>query len=202
MNNRKDEFIQLQNINRLTRNKSVNYEVTGYANTFGTNKLRYIKTGQSQMDPVKQRMYVLFPEGKRMLWHTHPHNAGYWPSFEDLTHGGGYPNSPLNVLFTKYGTWIYNGFIYSNSKRVGALFHSLNEIWTVMHNNMLRIWCANKVSPNEIMNIFNKFISDSNKIGYDIEFVPNFSSTDNNIQNHIKRVQNSISPRFNNVKHK
>jgi len=185
--------VSLTDINRKTRNRTVNYETVGY---FDKN-MKFVQTGVSQMNQAVGRMYVNFPSnnGKSygMLWHTHPHNAGFWPSIEDLYHGGYFGTHPVNVLFTRYGAWIYKGF---KSKPNNDQKYNIQLIWNKFHSFMLTVYVDTHLEG--IKKQINKFLSSMKETGYHIEFVEHFNSSEYNNDEYTQKLHNKISKTLNN----
>lgn len=172
----------------------INYEIAGFFKKNNNQRLRFYKTGVSKIDPVSQRKYVLFPTNKgEMLWHTHPPMDGFWPSMEDLRFGGmiqGQTRRRMNVLFGKYGTWIYKGFVDTPDNR---LVITLQNKWLAFHKKMEQL---TQVKPSwsvdDVMNCIVDFTRFANTmLGYHIEFIPNFRNE--NIDSYSQTVYNKLS---------
>lgn len=176
----------MRNINRLVRGADVTHETVGYMNNAST--MRLVQTGVSNTNPQNGRKYVRFPEKGRIKWHTHPHTDGFWPSFEDIVQGYNDKKGTINVLFTRYGTWVFKGF-----GRVPDQFHHdlLYHNWHWMHIVMQKRTSQENWTDAEIMSYIGHFEQILNKIGYHIEFVPNFKSMD--IDKYTQLVQNRIA---------
>lgn len=177
-------LVTMNNIERAVRSPNVNYETVGYINT---SNLRMYQTGVSQRDPKNGRKYVEFPQQQRIRWHTHPHTDGFWPSFEDLNHGYN-DQGVLNVLFTRFGTWLFRGF-----GKVPDRFHHdlLYQNWYWLHLVLQTRTSTPGWTEVEMMKYVDYFVNIVNRIGYHIEFVPNFKSMD--MDKYTQLVQDWIS---------
>lgn len=182
--------VSLTNINRKTRNKDIDYETVGY---FGKN-MKFVQTGVSQMNKTVDRMYVTFPtkDGKSygMLWHTHPYNAGWWPSYEDLKHGGYKIERPVNVLFTRFGTWIYKGF---RSKPAIKQQRYMHTHWKDFHTFMMKVTTEKEFNGDRIKHGIKQFIHTLKQEGYHIEFEEHFNSSESNNDEYTRKLYSKIS---------
>lgn len=175
--------ITMNQVRHYVNSPEVDFETVGYMNQ----DMRIIQTGVSQTNDRNGRRCVKFPENKTIKWHTHSHKDGFWPSFEDLHHG--YQEKDLHVLFTRFGTWLFRGF----GKQPDTFHHDLmyqHWFWfnLVMTNRTSQVW-----TEPEIMVYVNHFVNFANRIGYHVEFLPNFKSLDMNkytqlVQNRITRL--------------
>jgi hypothetical protein len=188
-------FIHLHTIDPL-----VTYETAGYFRK-NNNKLRFYKTGVSNMDPVNQRRRVYFPYHKSwLLWHTHTIKDGFWPSLEDLRYGGIMQgqtfNTQVNVLFTTYGTWIYKGFSsFPSDRHIRVLHNKWNDFSTKMEK---LTGSGTKEEPRNQWIIkdvdrcivdFLKFLNDM--LSYHITFISNFKNE--HIESYSQKVYAHIS---------
>lgn len=175
--------VNMRNIDRLVRGNNTKHETAGYMNA----SMRLFQTSVSKTNPKNGRKYVEFPEKGSIKWHTHPTTDGFWPSFEDLVQGYN-DKRTINVLFTKYGTWVFLGF-----GRVPDQFHHdlLYQNWNWLHVVLEIRTSHQQWTDTEIMQYINHFTHILNKIGYHIEFVPNFKSMD--IDKYTQLVQHRIA---------
>ena len=174
--------VDMRNINRYVKSPDVHYETVGYINS----SMHMVQTGLSNTN-ASGRKYVRFPEKGKIKWHTHPHSDGFWPSFEDLNRGYN-DQGIVNVLFTRFGTWLFLGF-----GRIPDQFHHdlLYHNWYWMHMVLEKRTSQTDWTETEIMTYIDYFVNIANKIGYHIEFVPNFKSM--NIDKYTTIVQNRLS---------
>ena len=156
------------------------HEIGGY---FTMDKsVRFYKTSESCFAPGNTRMSIKFPPNKTLYWHTHPPNAGWWPSVEDLLR-----NDKTHVLFTKFGTWIW----YASESFVAP--ESVYAIWNGFHKYMELI-TQSYWTPERIMDKIKVFERNVKKCcKKEITFVPLFYyQSENDIQNHVEIVKKML----------
>lgn len=118
-------LIDISDIHKHTQNTNINYEIGGVF-TQTNNTLKFYVTSMSNPQN-KNRMFVSLPT-QGMIWHTHPPNAGFWPSFEDINR-----HNPKHILFSKYGVWIFNNNpLKNNPKKVNQMRLSYQPFHTFL----------------------------------------------------------------------
>ena len=157
--------IDISEIHRHTQNRNVNYEIGGFF-THTNNALKFYvnSVGNPQN---KNRMFVsLRTHG--MIWHTHPPNAGFWPSFEDINR-----HNSKHILFSKYGVWIFdNNPLKNNKNKVNEMKKRYREFHTELEEITQR---KNGWNPREVETLIQLFIGIMKKsFGFKIEFIPNW----------------------------
>ena len=153
-------IISVSKIHEHTQTPNINYEIGGTFRMLSDGALLFNKKTYSTMRPGNDRMSIqLTGEKNQMVWHTHPHNAGWWPSYEDITR-----DDKIHMLFTKYGTWVFK-----NGKGIVVGYSS----WHMFHEYMLRV--GSDFSVHEVyaeIQRFSAFVKQSYNL--DITFVPYF----------------------------
>ena len=84
--------------------KPTSTEVGGYFEVY-RNRLRFTKTSTVLFDGHNGRQHVRLPSQKPFVWHIHPFNVGFWPSFEDLSTAI-HSNHKVHLIITPFGIWI------------------------------------------------------------------------------------------------
>lgn len=174
-----NSVIRMQNAFKAALDKKVTYEIGGYFTI--ANGLRFVQTSVSEFLPGNTRMSIAFPLGKSYYWHTHPHNAGWWPSVEDLLR-----NDAKHVLFTQFGTYIWSG---SNRLNANAIF----DVWVPFNKYMLNktqaYWTIDDIT--EKINIFSMNLKKC--CGVKLTFVPLFyKKSDDDIRNHLDKIRRAL----------
>lgn len=177
--------LTMNQIRHLVNSPNVNFETVGYIRK---KNMSIVQTGVSKTNTRNGRKYINFPNHKKHIqWHTHPQTDGFWPSFEDLNKGYN-DQGILHVLFTRFGTWLFRGF----GKIPDTFHHDL-----LYHNwDWLNLVLTNRTSQTgwtdtEAMTYIHQFVSTANRIGFHIEFLHNFKSTD--INKYTQLVKNRIA---------
>ena len=158
-------LIDISDIHKHTQNNKIKHEIGGFF-TQTNNTLTFYKTSES-VPQNKNRMFVNLPN-QGMIWHTHPQNVGFWPSFEDINR-----HNPKHILFSKYGVWIFNNNpLKNNQNKVNQMrqsyrpFHTFLEKTTQMKGG----WDARQVQEK-----IQLFIGTMYKTyGFKIDFIPNW----------------------------
>ena len=171
-------LIDISDIHKHTQNDNIKHEIGGIF-THTNNALKFYVTSES-VPQNKNRMFVSLPT-QGMIWHTHPPNAGFWPSFEDINR-----HNPKHILFSKYGVWIFNNNpLKNNQSKVNQMrqsyrpFHTFLEKTTQMKGG----WDVRKVQEK-----IQLFIDTMRAYyGFKIEFIPNWRKNVPKNKNIVKR---------------
>jgi len=158
-------LINISDIHKYTQNGNVNYEIGGFF-THTNNALKFYVTSMGNPQN-KNRMFVsLRTHG--MIWHTHPPNAGFWPSFEDINR-----HNSKHILFSKYGVWIFdNNPLKNNKNKVNEMKKRYKKFHTELEKTTQQIggW-----DPREVETLIQLFIGIMKEsFGLKIEFIPNW----------------------------
>ena len=170
-------LIDISVIYSHAQSKNVNYEIGGYFKQ-KNNKLEFYVTSVS--NPTnKNRMFVNLPNNGK-IWHTHPPNAGFWPSFEDINR-----HNPKHILFSKYGVWIFNNNpLKNNQKKV----NQMRAIYTPFHKFLELTTQKSKWNANKVQEKIQRFIDTMKEsYGFNIEFIPHWPKSVPINTNNIKR---------------
>lgn len=174
-------LIPISEIHKRTQDRRVTHEIGGKF-FYVANELRFFKTSTGAPQSNK-RVYVELPtEG--MIWHTHPPNAGFWPSFEDINR-----NNPFHILFTKYGVWVYkNNPVKNNPQQVSLMQKIYNEFHAHLERITQNHWTIQMVETH--VEAFKKTMLDMFR--FEITFVPNWKRNDPKNTNIIKLLNNPV----------
>lgn len=153
-------IISVSKIHEHTQKDSITYEIGGTFRILSNGSLLFNKTAYSEMRPGNDRISIqLTGEKNQMVWHTHPHDAGWWPSYEDITR-----NDKIHMLFTKNGAWLFK-----NGKGIVVGYSE----WHKFHKYMLRLR-----SDFDVFDVYEKIKQFSAYVKhayqFDISFVPYF----------------------------
>ena len=172
-------LIDISEIHKYTQNPNIKHEIGG---TFKSdkNKLEFTLTSVGNAH-TKNRSFVSLPN-EGMIWHTHPHSSGFWPSFEDINR-----NNSKHILFSKYGVWVFDKNPVKNDKvKVNVMRQSYDIFHKFMEQTTQGIWTT--VDIQKKIDMFIKTMRVT--YGFEISFIPDWSinpKTPRNI-NIIKRV--------------
>jgi len=158
-------LIDISAIHEHTQNPIIKYEIGGYFIKKGNTLEFYVTSVGNPQN--KNRMFVSLPT-QGMIWHTHPPNAGFWPSFEDINR-----HNPKHILFSKYGVWIFhNNPLKNNKNKVKEMkegyrmFHQFMEYTTQTKGG----WDVCNVQKK--IQLFINTMRDA--YNFKIEFIPNW----------------------------
>ena len=153
-------IVSVSNIHEHTQDPHIDYEIGGTFRTLSNGSLLFNKTVYSEMRPGNDRISIkLTTEENKMVWHTHPQNAGWWPSYEDITR-----NDKIHMLFTKYGAWVFK-----NGKGIVVGYSE----WHQFHTYMLRT--RSNFNSNRIYEDIKQFSAYMKRAyQFDITFIPYF----------------------------
>jgi hypothetical protein len=188
--------------NVYVNSSHVTYEIGGFVQYKcgfdGDKTIRFIQTAIGGEHDADGRSFVMLPlQISSCLFHTHDSTKPFWPSQEDLLFGIPISRSSrpydayTNVLFTKYGVWIYNG-VYSIDTDVKSYTQHIYDFQTEM-NAVLWSLPDNWNVQFVVETIF-EFINKCNTMGYDITFI---ESCNNEIEESMyKYIEYEISTRI------
>jgi hypothetical protein len=153
-------IVSVSNIHEHTQDPHIDYEIGGTFRTLSNGSLLFNKTVYSEMRPGNDRISIkLTRETNTTVWHTHPHNAGWWPSYEDITR-----NDKIHMLFTKYGAWVFR-----NGKGIIVGYSE----WHQFHKYMLRV--ESDFSADAVYANIQQFSASLKQaFQFDITFIPYF----------------------------
>ena len=161
-------LIDISAIHEHTQNPIIKYEIGGYFIKKG-NTLEFYVTSVGNTQTTK-RMFVDLPT-QGMIWHTHPPNAGFWPSFEDINR-----HNSKHILFSKYGVWIFDNNPLKNNKNKVNQMNEMKKRYREFHTELEEITQRNKGwNPGLVETLIQIFIGIMKKrFGFKIEFIPNW----------------------------
>ena len=144
----------------------ISYEVTGYVHP--STYMCHIKY-KGHFNNKKQRSTAITNINK-IIFHTHPYNAGFWPSFEDISQ---LINPLVQVIYTRYGYWILHSLPQIKFSDIET---QLKEIWQQMHSFLVQS-CMNNHLNDYIINEIYKFCNQFNRFIF-IDFYPVLTGCD------------------------
>lgn len=106
--------------------KKVSHEIGGHVNV---SKQLFHHTANAQINQRNSREFVMLPNDKKVVWHVHPTQLPWWPSYEDLLFHG---KRKVQIIFTAYGVWIIG-------KPSRTIDQRLKYIQADFHKSMMRI---------------------------------------------------------------
>ena len=160
-------LINISDIHKYTQNGNVNYEIGGFF-THTNNALKFYVTSMGNPQN-KNRMFVsLRTHG--MIWHTHPPNAGFWPSFEDINR-----HNYKHILFSKYGVWVFDNNPLKNKKNKVKEMKEMKESYRNFHTFLEETTQVCGWDVHVVQKKIQFFIDTMKKFyGFKIEFIPNW----------------------------
>ena len=135
MNEKKYDEITFDQIMKIVNNQKEFSEKGGFCKIEDGKPKFYVsgggvqaynaRTGQwrQALQHNKRRLHL----SGTMKWHTHPYGEGWWPSIEDL----GVATDERDIIFTKYGIWIYN-------RKREINYEKLYQVFEFFHYDLYR----------------------------------------------------------------
>lgn len=186
---------KLENLEKNTRRKSINYERGGYYK-LKNGKLCFTTKGKTGM-MSNGRHCVFLNNNVNFAWHTHPRSTPWWPSWDDIITTTKKPQ----ILITRYGTWVFSIYENVNINFKNNKNHTvkiLDDIYRTFHSDMViyhKKFNLNQRFDNGnykvILEIIAHYIQFFHNNGLNIHFLPyNDKETKERVLNALAKYYN------------